>query len=186
MKIVLSAAALLVSLPAFAQTYELDPRHSHASWQMPHLGISTYRGKFTNTTGKITLDRAAKTGGMEITIDSASQMSGDPRLDKHLASEDFFDVAKFPTITFKSTKLQFNGDAVSRVEGDLTMRGVTRPVALQVNSFKCLTHPIRKQEVCGADATATIKRSEWGIKYGLPGLIDDVKLDLQVEAYKQQ
>ena len=186
MKIALSVAALLVSVPAFAQTYEVDTRHSHASWSMPHLGISTYRGKFTRTAGKVTLDRAAKSGVVEITIDSTSQMSGDERLDKHLASEDFFNVAKFPAITFKSSKVTFAGDNPARVEGDLTMLGITKPVALQVNGFKCIQHPIRKQEVCGADATATIKRSEWGIKYGLPGLIDDVKLDLQVEAYKQQ
>lgn len=185
MKPVLLAAALLVAVPALAQTYEVDTRHSHTSWSMPHLGISTYRGKFTRTAGKVMLDRAAKSGVVEITIDPASQQSGDERLDKHLASEDFFNVAKFPAITFKSTKVQFSGDNPSRVEGELTMLGITKPVALQVSSFKCLQHPMRKQEVCGADATATIRRSEWGIKYGLPGLIDDVKLDLQVEAYRQ-
>jgi len=186
MKPLFIAAALLTAAPVMAQTYEVDTRHSHMSWQMPHLGLSTYRGKFARTAGKITLDRAAKSGAMEITIDPASQLSGDERLDKHLQSEDFFNVAKFPAITFKSTKVQFNGDNPSRIDGDLTMLGITRPVILQVNGFKCIQHPIRKQEVCGADATATIKRSEWGIKYGLPGLIDDVKLDLQVEAYKQQ
>lgn len=185
MKPVLIAAALLAATPAMAQTYEVDTRHSHMSWQMPHLGISTYRGKFARTAGKITLDRAAKTGAMDITIDPASQLSGDERLDKHLQSEDFFNTAKFPTITFRSNRVQFSGDNPSRIDGELTMLGVTRPVTLQVVSFRCINHPMRKTEVCGADATATIKRSEWGIKYGLPGLIDDVKLDLQVEAYRQ-
>lgn len=185
MKPGLFAAALLACAAALAQTYDVDTRHSHMSWSMPHLGISTYRGKFTNTTGKVTLDRAARSGVVDIAIDAASQMSGDARLDKHLASEDFFDIVKFPEITFKSTKVHFDGDNPSRVDGELTMRGVTRPVSLQVVSFKCIQHPIRRQEVCGADATATIKRSEWGIKYGLPGLIDDVNLDIQVEAYKR-
>src|SRR5204863_4982413 len=142
----------------------------HASWSMPHLGISTYRGKFTRTAGKVTLDRAAKSGGAEITIDATSQQSGDERLDKHLASEDFFNVAKFPAVTFKSSKMQFSGDNPSSVEGELTLLGVTKPVTLQVNSFTCLQHPIRKQVVCGADASATIKRSEWGMTYGLPAL----------------
>ena len=186
MKHALLAAGLLATAPALAQTYEVDTRHSHTSWSMPHLGLSTYRGKFTRASGKVTLDRAAKSGVVEITIDPASQQSGDERLDKHLASEDFFNVAKFPTIMFRSTKMHFNGEMPARVEGELTMLGIAKPVALQVNSFKCIQHPIRKQEVCGADATATIRRSEWGIKYGLPGLIDDVKLDLQIEAYRQQ
>jgi polyisoprenoid-binding protein YceI len=185
MKPVLFAAALLPAAPALAQTYEVDTRHSHMSWSIPHLGISTYRGKFARTAGKITLDRAAKTGTIEITVDPASQISGDERLDKHLASEDFFNVAKFPSITFRSSKVTFSGDNPTRIDGELTMLGVTRPVTLQVTLFRCIEHPRLKKEVCGADSTATIKRSEWGMKYGLPGLIDDVKLDLQVEAYRQ-
>jgi polyisoprenoid-binding protein YceI len=185
MKPVLFAAALLAAAPALAQTYEVDTRHSHMSWSIPHLGISTYRGKFARTAGKITLDRAAKTGTIEITVDPASQISGDERLDKHLASEDFFNVAKFPSITFRSSKVTFSGDNPTRIDGELTMLGVTRPVTLQVTLFRCIEHPRLKKEVCGADSTATIKRSEWGMKYGLPGLIDDVKLDLQVEAYRQ-
>jgi len=179
------AAGLLAAAPASAQTYEVDTRHSHMSWSIPHLGISTYRGKFARTSGKLTIDRAAKTGSVDITVDPASQMSGDDRLDKHLASEDFFHVAKFPAITFKSTKVHFSGDNPTRVDGELTMLGITRPVALQVTLFRCIEHPRLKKEVCGGDATATIRRSEWGMKYGLPGLIDEVKLDLQVEAYRQ-
>jgi polyisoprenoid-binding protein YceI len=169
---------------ASAQSYTVEPRHTSVTWSVNHLGTSTYRGKLNKTSGKVVLDTAAHTGSVDITIDALGLMSGDPQLDKHLSSEDFFNVGKFGTANFKSTKVEFNGAAPSRIEGNLTLVGITKPVTLTVTSFNCKMHPAFKKDYCGADATATIKRTDWGMKYGVPNVGDDVKLDIQIEAIK--
>jgi polyisoprenoid-binding protein YceI len=178
----------LLAAPAYSQTYQIDARHSHLSWAASHLGVSTYRGKFTRTSGSLTIDRAARSGSVQVVIDMASQQSGDERLDKDLASERFFDVAKFPTATFSSTQVVLSGDTPSRVEGTLTLLGVTKPVTLEVTRFRCIDdpRPPQNREVCGGDANVVIKRSEWGMKVAIPAVSDDVRLELQLEALRNK
>ena len=175
------------AFPALAQTYQIDPRHSHVSWAAAHFGVSTYRGKFTRSSGSVTIDRATKTGSVQVVLDTASQQSGDDRLDKHLAGEDFFNVAKFPTLSFGAPNVQLVGDAPTRVEGTLSMLGVSRPVTLEVIRFRCMDHPFQKtRELCGGDAAVTIKRSEWGMKHLIPAVSDEIKLDIQLEAVRDK
>lgn len=178
-------AASMLALPVFAaDAYTVDPSHTFPSFEVVHFGFSTQRGRFNKTSGKITLDRAARTGTVDIAIDAASISHGVPKLEDHLRGEDFFDVAKYPSITFRSKSLKFNGDSLASVDGDLTMHGVTKPVTLAVSSFRCAPHPMSKKEVCGADASVTVKRSDFGIKYAIPAVADDVRILLNIEAMK--
>lgn len=181
------AVLLATSLPLAAyatDSYTVDPSHTYPRFKINHLGFSTMEGRFDKSSGKITLDRAAKTGTVEITTETASVSTGFAKRDDHLRSPDFFNAAEFPRITFKSTAVKFKGDKPSSVEGNLTMIGVTKPVTLTIDEFNCGTHPMNKKEVCGADASAQIKRSDFGIKYALPAVGDDVKLVFEVEAVK--
>ncbi|HJU71541.1 MAG TPA: YceI family protein [Paucimonas sp.] len=179
-------AALLAAstASAFAQTYNIDPNHTYPSFEADHMGISVWRGKFTRTSGTVTLDRAAKTGTMDITIDVNSLDFGHAKMNQHAKSKDMFDVEKFPTATYKGTSIKFDGDRPVAVEGDLTLHGVTRPVTLAINKFKCIPHPMLKREVCGADASAGFKRTDFGLNYGTPMFAPEVKLAIQVEALK--
>ncbi|MBL8517554.1 MAG: polyisoprenoid-binding protein [Betaproteobacteria bacterium] len=181
----LSLGAALSALPAFAQeNFVIDSSHTFPSFEVSHLGFSIHRGRFNKTEGKVTLNTAAKSGSVEITIDANSIDTGGDKMDGHLRNEDFFNVAKFPTLAFKGSKMKFEGDKPVAIEGDFTMLGVTKPITLAINNFKCGTHPFNKKAVCGAEVAGTIKRSEWGMKYGVPGIGDDVKLLIQVEAFK--
>jgi polyisoprenoid-binding protein YceI len=179
-------AALAVAFPAAAemQSYTIDPQHTKPTYEVMHLGYSIQRGRFDKTSGKITLDTAAKKGSADITIDAASIDSGVPKLDDHLKSEDFFNVAKNPMITFKSSTFTFDGDKVKTVSGDLTMNGITKPVTLTANLFLCASHPMTKKPQCGGDFQTTLKRSDFGMKYAIPALADDVTLHIPVEATK--
>jgi polyisoprenoid-binding protein YceI len=180
-----AALATVLALPAAAQeTYSLDARHTFPTFEVNHLGFSTQRGMFTKTTGKVTIDRAARKGSADITIDMSAITKGDAKLSDHLRAEDFFDVAKFPTATFKGSDFKFEGDKLVSVGGDLTLRGVTKPVTLAVAGFTCGAHPMNKKALCGADASVTIKRSDFGIKYALPAVGDNVKLSIPIEAFK--
>lgn len=180
------AVALAAALPAVAapETYTIDGRHTFPTFEVNHFGVSTQRGMFTKVAGKITVDRAAKTGNVDVTIDTGSVVTGIQGLTDHLKGEDFFNAAKFPTATFKGDKWRFEGDKPVAVEGNLTLNGVTKPVTLTIASANCRDHPMNKKPMCGADATTTIKRSEFGIKYALPAVGDDVKLSIPVEAFK--
>jgi polyisoprenoid-binding protein YceI len=180
------ALAIIAGRAAAEDTYTIDPVHSQPIFEVRHMGFSLQRGSFGKATGKVTLDRAAKKGSIEVTIDTASIKTIDPRLDTHVKSEDFFNVAKYPTMTFKSTNFTFEGDRVVGMEGELTLLGVTKPVTLKVANDVCGEHPMNKKPMCGAEATTTIKRSEWGMKYGIPKAVgDDVKLMIPVEAYRE-
>jgi polyisoprenoid-binding protein YceI len=167
-----------------ADTYTIDPTHTYPSFEADHMGVSVWRGRFNKTAGTVVLDRKAKTGSLDITIDASSVDFGLPSLNKHVMSDDMFDVAKFPTATYKSTSIKFNGDTPVAVEGELTLHGVTKPVTLAINKFKCIIHPMNKKEVCGADATGQFKRSDFGISYGVPRFAPEVTLAIQVEAFK--
>jgi polyisoprenoid-binding protein YceI len=184
-KIALAALGLAMCAPAFAaETYSVDARHTYPMWEINHYGWSTQRGRFNGATGKIVLDRGAKTGSVDVSIKAASVDTGLAKWDEFMMSEDFFNAAKFPTIDFKASKVVFDGDKPASLPGELTMLGVTRPVTLTVTAFGCGTNPVNKKEVCGADAHATIKRSEFGMTKYLPGISDEVKLVLNVEAFK--
>lgn len=177
--------ALLASLSssAFADTYTIEPGHTYPSFEADHLGISVWRGKFTKTSGSIELDRAAKTGSVNIVVDASSVDFGHAKMNEHAKGEDMFNVGKFPNATFKG-KMKFNGDTPVAVEGDFTMLGVTKPMTLTITKFKCIMHPFFKKEACGADASAEFKRSDFGLNYGLPKFAPEVKLAIQVEAVK--
>jgi polyisoprenoid-binding protein YceI len=185
------AIALLLAAgagPAGAaeENYVTDPAHSQPSYEIRHTIFSTQRGDFLKSTGKITIDREAKKGSIDVSIDTTSIRSHDPRLDSILKGEDYFNVAKYPTMTFKSTALRFDGDRVTSVDGELTMIGVTRPVTLKVADFQCGENPFNKKPMCGAEASTTIKRSEWGMKTGVGRSSgDDVKITIPIEAYKE-
>lgn len=177
------ALASTLSISAFAaDSYTIDPRHTFPSFEISHLGFSIQRGRFDRSAGKITLDPAAKTGSIDVTIDASSISTGLPDLEEHLRGEDFFDTAKYPTITFTSTKLRFDGDKLVGADGDFTLHGVTRPVSLQLDQFKCGIHPMTRKTTCGANATTQIKRSEFGMSKYVPAVGDDVKIAIQVEA----
>lgn len=181
------AVLLLSSLPLAvhaADSYTIDPSHTYTHFSVSHLGFSTMQGRFDKSSGKVTLDRSAKNGSVNLEIESASISTGFAKRDDHLRSPDFFNTAEFPKISYKSNTIKFNGDIPSSVEGSLTMIGVTKPVTLTIDAFKCGTNPMNKKELCGAAASAQIKRSDFGMKYGLPGVGDDIKLVFEVEAYK--
>ncbi|MEC5162471.1 polyisoprenoid-binding protein YceI [Janthinobacterium sp. CG_23.3] len=168
-----------------ADTYNIDPTHTYPSFEADHMGLSVWRGKFGKTKGTVTLDRAAKNGGaLDITIDAASIDFGFDKMTSHAKSPDMFNVEKYPDVSYKSTALKFNGDKLVSVDGELTMLGVTKPVTLSVNKFRCIMHPRLKREVCGADASAEFKRTDFGLNYGTPAFAPEVKLAIQVEAIK--
>jgi polyisoprenoid-binding protein YceI len=186
-RLAVAALAALVTLPAVAQeTYVIDPVHSQPQWVATHIGFSNQHGNFGKATGKIVLDRAAKKGSIDVSIDTTSIRTYSDRLDQIVKGERFFNVEKFPTMTFKSTNLTFDGDKLVGADGELTMLGVTKPVSLKVANFTCGEQAFNKKPMCGAEATATIKRSEWGmtdgLKIGNPG--DDIRLIIPVEAYR--
>jgi polyisoprenoid-binding protein YceI len=163
----------------------VDPLHTTSTFSVSHLGLSMQRGSFGKTTGTVTLDRAAKKGTIDVAIDAASVTSGSPARENLLRGEDYFNVAQFPIITFKSDKLKFNGDAVIGAEGELTMRGVTKPVVLSVADFKCAIHPATKKPACGAEVTTSVKRSEFGMVKNQPSTGDDVSIAIALEAIQQ-
>lgn len=172
-----------LSAPAFAaDSYTIDSRHTFPSFELSHMGYSIQRGRFNQSSGTITLDTAAKSGSIAVSIDVSSIDTGLADLEKHLQSEDFFDVAKYPVITFNSKKLTFEGDKLVGAEGDFTLHGVTKPVSLKIDHFQCAPHPMNRKMTCGANATTTIKRTEFGVSKYAPALGDDVKISIQVEA----
>lgn len=193
-KLAAGALALAVPLAAVAapQTYEVDPVHSYPHFMVNHLNVGFLYGRFNRTTGKLVLDREANTGTIEISIDTASvdtgphELQGRPRTrDDHLRTPDFFNAKEFPTMTYRGSS-KWTGAWPTTVQGQLTLLGVTRPVNLEVVHFNCAPDPRAqgKREVCGANATALIKRSDFGMKFGIPGVGDDVRLLLQFEALR--
>ena len=187
MRYAIALLAALAALPAVAaDVFVSDPPHTMAHFQTGHLGISWIHGSFRDVDAKVVLDRAAKQGSIEAVIKTASLDTGHEARDKHVRSEDYLDVAKFPTMTYKSSKLRFDGERLVGADGALTLYGITRPVSLDIPQFRCITHATRKVEVCDAEARTMIKRSEFGIKRGASApLGDEVRITLQIEAYRQ-
>jgi polyisoprenoid-binding protein YceI len=185
-KIALPAVALaLVAGAALADpvTYQIDPGHTYPSFEADHFGgLSVWRGKFDKTSGTIVLDKDKSAGTVEVTVDTASIDFGHPKLNEHAKSAEMFDVAKYPTATYKGTLAGFKNGAPTRVDGQFTLHGVTKPLTLTINSFMCKQNPMDKKEHCGADASATFNRADYGISYGDKyGFKMDVKLAIQVE-----
>ncbi len=172
---------------AAAVTYDIDPDHTYPSFEADHFGgLSVWRGKFNHSSGKVTLDKAAGTGTVEVDIDPASADFGNDALSEHAQGPDLFDVAKYPRASYKGRLEGFVDGKPTRVAGELTLHGVTRPVELKINSFKCMPHPVLKREVCGADALATIQRDQFGMAAGKDyGFGMAVTLRIQVEAIAQ-
>jgi polyisoprenoid-binding protein YceI len=188
----LLAAALPLAANAAADSYTMDPYHTFVHFEVDHLGFSTIRGYFGKVSGKFSLDPAAKSGTLDVTVQTASVSTGDNdkgsrsrSRDEHLRSPDFFNVAEFPTMTFKSTKVVWKGDRPGTVEGNLTLLGVTKPVTLNIDRWKCGPNPSNKKEMCGGNASGSLKRSDFGMKFGIPSVGDDLALWLGVEGYKE-
>lgn len=180
------ALTAMVSTLAFSaqaeETYKLDASHTAITWHVNHFGFSTPSGKFMSVDGEVTLDEAnPAASSVKVTVDVAGINSGVPKLDEHLKTPDFFDVAKFPTATFVSKKVELTGKDTAKVEGDLTLRGVTKPVVLDVKLNK-IGENMFKLKTAGFTASTTIKRSEFGMTTYVPNLGDDVKIDIESEA----
>ena len=188
-KCVLAAAIAGAAFPAVAtpDSYTVDPTHTYPSLEFSHMGISVWRGKFNKTSGKVTLDRVVRSGTVEVIIDVSSINFGLAAMDEKARSDDFFDAATFPTAKYKG-KLNFAGDKPRSVDGQITIRGITRPLALSINLFNCMPHPMLKKEVCGADAEGDLNWSEYGMKMSQYGQGDagNVHLRIQVEAIKDE
>lgn len=179
----LAAAGLAQAAPA---TFAIDPSHTFVTYEISHFGTSTNRGRFDKKEGSVQFDRAAKTGRVEVTFDIASANTGFAAMNTHLLKDDLLAAEKFPTAKFVGDQFVFNGDKVSEVSGQLTLRGKTNPVTLKATNFNCYDSPMLKREVCGGDFETTIDRTQWGIDYGLAwGFPKNVKLIIQVEAVKQ-
>jgi polyisoprenoid-binding protein YceI len=182
-------AALFASAAAAAApvAYEVDPEHTFPSFEADHMGMSMWRGRFNKTAGKITMDRSAGTGTIAIVIEAASIDFGHPKLSEYVLGPDQLDAKKFPTMTYTGTLRRFVDGAPTEAAGRLTMHGVTRPVALKINMFKCIPHPLLKREWCGADALGTLDRSQFGLDYAPQwGFKPEVTLRIQVEALAEQ
>jgi polyisoprenoid-binding protein YceI len=184
-RIVLAFTAAVVSASAFAApvTYKLDPNHTYPSFEADHMGgLSVWRGKFSATTGSVVYDKDGKAGSIEVSVDMNSIDFGNAKLDEHAKSAEIFDTSKYPTATYTGKFSKWSGASPTEAQGTLTMHGVTKPVTLVIDSFLCKQNPMNKKEVCGADATATFNRSDFGVNFGDKfGFKQEVKLQIQVE-----
>lgn len=184
----LAALAIAITstfcVPAFAapETFIVDNTHTFPRFSYSHLGFSTQLSKFDKTSGKVTYDKAAKTGEVDILIDMKSVDTGLTMFNEHIQRGDYLDTATYPTATFKSTKVNFNGDQPASIDGNLTIKGVTKPVTLTITSFKAATHPMLKKDAIGANAYTTIKRTDFNAGKNAPQVGDEVRIDIAIEA----
>jgi len=185
-------AACIASLPLSATaapiTYKVDPEHTYPSFEADHLvGLSTWRGKFNHTSGTITLDKVARSGSVEIIVDMTSADFGHDGLNRAMQGREMFAAGQYPQAVYKGRLTGFVDGRPTQVVGDLTLHGITRPLVLEIDAFKCMPHPMLKREVCGADALATFKRDDFGMAAGKDyGFSMDVALRIQVEAIQVQ
>jgi polyisoprenoid-binding protein YceI len=176
----------VTSATAASTTYSVDPDHTHPSFEVDHFGgLSTWRGTFKNSSGTVTLDTEAKTGTVDVVVDTATVDFAHDKLNEHVSSPEMLDVEKYPTAEYKGKFVEFANGAPKTISGDLTLHGVTKPVTLTINSFKCFEHPMLKKQVCGADASGNFNRADFGVNYGQQyGFKQDVLLRIQVEGVK--
>lgn len=179
------AATISTAALAAPETYVIDSTHSMPRFSYSHFGYSTQLSRFDKASGKITIDRSAKTGSVNVTIDTTSVNTGFPLFNEHIQGEDFLNTAKYPTATFASNKVNFDGDKPSTIDGVLTLKGVSKPVTLRVTSFMCMPHPMLKKDACGADATTVVKRTDFNMAKYVPYVGDDVTISIPVEAIKE-
>jgi polyisoprenoid-binding protein YceI len=181
------ALATAAATPALAapDTYAVDGTHTFPRFSYSHFGYSTQLSRFNKTSGKVVFDAAAKTGTVDIVIDTKSVDTGYATFNEHIQAEDFLDTAKYPTATFKSTKVVFQGDKPATIEGNLTLKGVTRPVSLTVTSFQAMPHPMLKKPAIGANAWTTVKRTDFNMGKYAPNVGDEVRIDIAIEAVKE-
>lgn len=179
-------SASLLSSVAFADTYTIDPSHTYPSFEADHMGgLSKWRGKINKTTGTMTFNEAKQTGSIDVTMDMTQIDFGMEKMNEHARSPDIFDVEMFPTAEYKSDKFVFKNGKLAAIEGELTLKGVTKPVTLTVKEYLCKPHPMLKKQACGADAYATINRGDFGVDYGFAyGFKPEVNLAIQIEAIK--
>lgn len=184
---ILAMSLMLIAGTAIAapETYVIDTGHTKPRFSYNHLGYSIQLSRFDTATGKIVLDKEAKQGSINVTIDTTSVNTGFALFNEHIQAADFFDTAKYPTATFTSNKLHFTGDKVSSVDGTLTIKGVSKPITLTVTSFMCMPHPMKKKDACGANATVVVKRSDFNMGKNAPYVSDEVTIDIPVEAIKE-
>ncbi len=185
LRLTVASLASFIGLSAIAApvTYVLDPSHTYPSFEADHFGgVSVWRGKFDTSSGKVVLDQAALTGSIEVTVDVNSIDFGNPKLNEHAKSPEIFDAAKYPTATYSGKFTKWNGTSPTEATGTFTLHGVTKPLTLKINSFKCFINPMSKKQVCGADASARLDRSDYGVDYGKAyGFAQWVNLEIQVE-----
>jgi polyisoprenoid-binding protein YceI len=179
--------AAVAAAPALAapETYVVDGNHTFPRFSYNHLGYSIQMSRFDKATGTVTLDKAAKTAAVDIVIDAKSVNTGSATFNEHIQGEDFLDTAKYPTAAFKSTKVVFDGDKPASIEGNLTLKGVTKPVTLTVTNFKAAPHPMLKKDAIGANATTKVKRTDFNMGKNVPYVGDEVTIDIAIEAVKQ-
>jgi len=175
-------AAASVAVQAAPVTYTIDNSHTYPHFTYNHLGFSNQTHKFDKTSGTVVLDRKAKTGSVDVTIYATSVNTGYALFNEHIQAADYFDTTVYPTLTFKSTGMKFKGDQPVSVAGNLTIKGVTKPVTLKITHFKCQPHPMLKVEACGANATTQVKRSEFNMGKNVPFVSDEVTLTIAIEA----
>jgi len=180
------AFAAAAASPALAapETFVIDGTHTFPRFSYNHFGYSTQVSRFNKTTGKVVLDKVAKTGAVDVEIDTKSVDTGYSTFNEHIQGEDFLNTAKFPTATFKSTKVIFEGDKPAAVEGNLTLKGVTKAVTLKLTAFQAMPHPMLKKDAIGANATTTVKRSDFNMGKYAPNVGDEVTIDIGLEAIK--
>ncbi|MCE1244023.1 YceI family protein [Oryzomicrobium sp.] len=178
-------ATLSASAFAAPETYVLDTSHTFSRFSYSHFGYSTQLSRFDKTSGTVVFDKQARTGAVDVTIDMKSVSTGMPLFNEHIQGPDFLDTAKYPTATFKSTAVKFDGDKPVSVDGNLTIKGVTKPVTLTITSFQAMPHPMLKKDAIGANATTVVKRSEFNAGKYAPHVGDDVTISIALEAIKQ-
>ena len=186
----LTAALILATVaaaPALAapETFAVNSTHTFPRFSYNHLGYSIQMSRFDKATGTVTLDKAAKTAAVDIVIDTKSVNTGSATFNEHIQGEDFLDTAKHPTATFKSTKVVFEGDKPVSIDGNLTLKGITKPVTLKVTSFHAMPHPMMKKDAIGANATTKVKRTDFNMGKNVPYVGDEVTIDIALEAVKQ-
>ncbi len=186
-RIAMFTLAAVMSAPALAapETFAIDNNHTFPSFSYSHFGYTVQQSRFNKTSGKIVLDKAAKSGSVDVLIDTTSVDTGSTQFNEHIQGADFLDTAKFPTATFKSTAVTFDGDKPATIAGNLTLKGVTLPVTLKVTGYQLMPHPMLKADAIGANATATVKRSDFNMGKYAPYVGDEVTISIAIEAVKE-
>jgi len=184
--VALALATVATAASSAPTNYTVDPDHTHPSFEVDHFGgLSVWRGTFKKSAGKVVLDATAQTGSVEINVDTASIDLAHDKLNEHASSAEILDAVRFPTATYKATLGGFKNGAPTLATGTLTLHGVTKPLTLKIDSFKCMQNPMSKKDVCGADATGTFTRADFGVNYGQQyGFSQEVAMRIQVEAIK--